>query len=200
MRKNDLKKTAYERYQLRWMIEHGKSLEDLRNELIANEEMLREDGNPKVRVCETWEVFEETGFNNELYSDYSEFLSQEFQDIDYMKSILDKEEFAIWKTIRFSSETDTFVEFSVTGDYSVHTLYVPDYTTFETADISQLIEYTLHAILDNGGSGRDVKNIIGFRKVTPEEFEIAAEGDYEVTITDLCYLADGLIDNIWKER
>ena len=198
VRKNDLRTIAYQRYQLKWMIEHGKSLDDLKAELLDGEQLIKDCGD-KPSVASAWGEFEDMGFGGEMYVCYSEFLDSEFLDIDYIRSLLSKEEMNVWKEIRFASETDTFAEFSLTGDMNTYTLYIPDYTDLEKADISELIEYTLHSILDNGGSGRDVRRIIGFFKVKPEEFEAVAEEDMECTITDLCYVANGYVERVWRE-
>ena len=199
MKKNELREVVYQRYQLQWMLDHGKSLDSLKQELKSNEDMLRDVGEAS-NVQTAWEIFEETGFHGEMYSCYNEFLVNELQDIDYMKSLLNKEEFEVWKVVRFAGETDTFAEFSITGDYGVYTLYIPEGTDIDKADISALIEYTLHAILDNGGSGQDVRQILGFRKVKSEVIASADESDSEYTFTDLCFMANGYIERIWEEN
>lgn len=198
MKKNELRKIAYQRYQLKWMIEHGKSLDLLKQELIANEEQLNDD-EEKVNVLSVWDMFEEMGFHGEMYVCYDEFFENEFQNIDYMKAILSKTELEVWKGIRFASETDTFAEFTITGDYSVYTIYVPEDTNLDKADVSALIEYTLHSILDNDGTVRDVKNILGFSKVNPKIFASAVDNNEECTFTDLCFMANGYIERVWEE-
>lgn len=198
VKKSNLREIAYQRYQLKWMLEHGKSLEDLKNKLLDGEQFIKDCGD-KATVSGAWDEFEEYGFDGEIYACYDEFLDNEFRDVDYMKTLLNKEEMEIWKEVRFASETDTFAEFSLTGDYSTYTLYVPDYTNLEIADVSELIEYTLHSILDRDGSGRDVKRILGFRKVKPELFEEIAESG-ECTITDLSYIADGCVEKVWMAK
>lgn len=83
----DIKKIAYEKYKLDWMLHHGYTLTDLMNEL----ESLRDDTDPINLLFIFWE--EEYGFGSEIWVCYQEFLDNEYLDEGYMKQLLTWEEY-----------------------------------------------------------------------------------------------------------
>ena len=83
----DIKKIAYEKYKLFWMLEHRYTLLDLVNSVQKYGYSFEE-----------WE--EEHGFEGEIYAGYHEFLHNEFLNREYIQSILNDEEMkAYWECI-----------------------------------------------------------------------------------------------------
>jgi hypothetical protein len=84
----NIKKVAYEKYRLDWMLSHGYTLTDLTNEL----DLLQEENNDSVsQLFADWEYG--FGFNSEIWVCYEEFLDNEYQDAEYMRAILSDTEF-----------------------------------------------------------------------------------------------------------
>lgn len=85
----DIKKIAYEKYKLDWMIAHGYTLADIMNEL--NDMQEEEPDTCVSNLFSDWEY--EFGFGSEIWACYDEFLEYEFNDKDYMKSLLNEDEY-----------------------------------------------------------------------------------------------------------
>lgn len=86
----DIKKNAYEKYKLRWMIDHGYTLADLMvamQPIYENYEIINID---LYSLFIDWES--DAGFNGSIWACYEEFLQNEFLDDDYMRSLLLPEE------------------------------------------------------------------------------------------------------------
>lgn len=89
-RKKYLKK-EYQKYQLKWMVEHGYSIDDLLKiclEIILEgyEEYPKDffaefNGNADSLVTATLIAFEQTGFQGELYACFDEWLEYEGKDL-----------------------------------------------------------------------------------------------------------------------
>lgn len=94
----DIRRKAYAKYQLDWMMQHGYSIMDLINELHQQQTEDPEDFDqlsyPIDKLYEEWE--EEFGFNGELWVCFDEFCDEEYEDAEYMKSLLTDEEFAAY--------------------------------------------------------------------------------------------------------
>lgn len=88
---NDIKKRAYELYKLDWMASHGHTLQDIAA-VVAE---LSDLGVPSEEV---FSEFEQNGFspNGEIYVCFDEFVVNEYQDMDYMRSLLSKEDFKLY--------------------------------------------------------------------------------------------------------
>lgn len=85
----DIKKIAYEKYKLDWMMGHGYTLVDIMNEL---DDMQEDEPDTCVsNLFSDWEY--EFGFESEIWACYDEFLECEFDDKDYMRTILNDEEY-----------------------------------------------------------------------------------------------------------
>lgn len=90
-----ISRTAYERYQLDWMISHGHSLEELFSIMdgIWSDDEYPDDHCPS----DYFEDFEsDTGFGGELYVCYDEFLGAEYQNKAYIKTLLSPEEYIVY--------------------------------------------------------------------------------------------------------
>lgn len=84
----DIKKIAYEKYKLDWMLRHGYTLEDLVRSLSDCMEEVNEDF---VVVFDIWES--DYGFGSEIWVCFDEFIDNEYQDKGYMKQLLTWEEY-----------------------------------------------------------------------------------------------------------
>lgn len=87
MENSKLRKGAYEKYQLDFMLKRGISLTEFVEELLKGESR----GSAK-------EYFDEfacnsNGFQGELWVCYDEFLENEYLDVDYMEYLLSEKEF-----------------------------------------------------------------------------------------------------------
>lgn len=83
-----IKQIAYEKYKLDWMLRHGYTLSDLMNEL---DQMQEESEDTVSQLFTDWEYG--FGFCSEIWVCYQEFLDSEYQDVGYMKELLDWDEF-----------------------------------------------------------------------------------------------------------
>ena len=92
----NIRKIAYNKYQLDWMKQHNFSLSELMTVLTEIQ-----DEDLSVSVDELFDEFEFTiGFRGVVWSSYSEFLDNEYQDEEYMKELLTNEEYTIYKKER----------------------------------------------------------------------------------------------------
>ena len=88
----DIKKIAYEKYRLDWMIAHGHSITMLLREL---ENMRQEDPDRSLlSMFEEWEYG--FGFSSEVWACYDEFLETEYQNESYMKALLTEYEYELY--------------------------------------------------------------------------------------------------------
>lgn len=88
----DIKKIAYEKYRLDWMIAHGHSIIELMKEL----ELMRQEDPERslLSLFEDWEYG--YGFSSEVWACYDEFLETEYQDESYMKALLTESEYELY--------------------------------------------------------------------------------------------------------
>lgn len=86
----EIKRIAYERYKLRWLIDHGYSISQLIEKLaeIENESDYCEDANEAYKEFEA-----ESGFGGELWVCFDEFTENEFQDRAYIRTLLNDREY-----------------------------------------------------------------------------------------------------------
>lgn len=86
----DITRTAYEKYRLDWMINHGHTL----TQLMKYMEILNGiKCNPEESVCRLFEDFNENGnFAGRLWKNYDEFMEAEFMDDEYMAALLTSDE------------------------------------------------------------------------------------------------------------
>lgn len=88
----DIKKIAYEKYRLDWMIAHGHSITMLLREL---ENMRQEDPERNLlSLFDDWEYG--FGFGGEVWACYDEFLETEYQNESYMKALLTDIEYELY--------------------------------------------------------------------------------------------------------
>jgi len=88
----DIKKIAYEKYRLDWMIAHGHSITELMKEL----ELMRQE-DPECSLLSLFEDWEYGyGFSSEVWACYDEFLETEYQDASYMKALLTEAEYELY--------------------------------------------------------------------------------------------------------
>lgn len=84
----DIKKIAYEKYKLDWMLKHGYTLTDLMDELNSMQE---ESEDTVSQLFIDWEYG--FGFRGEIWACFNEFIDNEYQDKGYMKQLLNWEEY-----------------------------------------------------------------------------------------------------------
>ena len=91
-----IKEKAYQLYKLDWLNSHGYTMEDIiyRVMSILDEndfdfKNFNMSGNDARYVLD---LLEEIGFNGEIYVCYDEFIDNEYQDKDYIKTLLNNEE------------------------------------------------------------------------------------------------------------
>lgn len=80
----NIKQIAYEKYKLDWMMRNGYSLSDLIRKVG---EYMEESDEDIVCSFDMWEY--DCGFGGEIWVCFDEFLENEYQDEEYMRSILD---------------------------------------------------------------------------------------------------------------
>lgn len=83
-----IKQMAYKKYKLDWMLQHGYTLEHLVEEVT---DYMDEVGWPFKETYKLWE--RDCGFDGEIWVCYDEFLDNEYQDVGYMKELLNENEF-----------------------------------------------------------------------------------------------------------
>lgn len=100
---DEFKKSCYEKYQLKWMIDHGYSLQDIFN--VCREGVFHVvETSSSVGwdfFCdEVEDYFDEVGFNGNIYACEEEFYDNEYLDENYMKSILSQKEIEFYNLIK----------------------------------------------------------------------------------------------------
>lgn len=83
-----IQRVAYERYQMYWLLDHGITMKDISDEAAKWMDEYRFDNEPS-----SFESFiAEYGFTGgEIYPCYDEFISSEFNDVDFMLNLLPEE-------------------------------------------------------------------------------------------------------------
>ena len=85
--------SAYERYKLKWMMDHGHTLD----ELLKHVQM--EIKESTKTIADAVSCFEnKIGFDGEIWVDKESFQAVEWEDLSYMQELLTDEEYKIWKT------------------------------------------------------------------------------------------------------
>ena len=93
-------------------------------------------------------------------------------------------------------ENESILTMTLTGDYCQYNLIMDD-EIHSLDDISQILEYTLHRMIDANFSQDEIRSSSGMYIPTPEELQELEEYD-EFTHIDLGYVLGGLILNIWS--
>jgi len=91
-------------------------------------------------------------------------------------------------------ENESIVTISITGDYCQYNL-VMDNDIHSLEDVSKILEYTLHRMVDAGFTPEEIRSNSGFFVPTDEELTELEEYDEFVHI-DLGYVLGGLIVSI----
>lgn len=85
-----IREHSYELYKLDWMASHGYTLQDVANALAT----LAGFGVPQDELLNE---FEQDGFDGgSIYASFDEFCDNEYQDMDFMRSLLSKEDFMLY--------------------------------------------------------------------------------------------------------
>lgn len=84
----NIRKIAYEKYKLDWMLQHGYTLKDLVSELSG---CMGEEDEDLITTFDIWES--DYGFGSEIWACFDEFIDNEYQDEDYMKQLLNWKEY-----------------------------------------------------------------------------------------------------------
>ena len=95
---DEFEKKCYEAYQLRWMIEHGYSLEKLMHIIVDRVAEEVEDDEDNAMTCADhvrqmadatrYEFLYDKGFgNSEVFASKDEFLGAEYLDVRYMRNL-----------------------------------------------------------------------------------------------------------------
>lgn len=87
----DIRKIAYQRYQLAWMLTHGITVQDIYKACAeaANENIEDKGPNATFKADDFRDYLEEHGFGSgSLWVCFDEFMGCEYQDKSYMRSIL----------------------------------------------------------------------------------------------------------------
>ena len=111
----NIERVAYERYKLDWMLHHGHTLTDLIKSIGSfidaavrnaegshiNEAMLNFEKNgfeSELRSSfSEWESNASFDSSNQIWACFNEFLDAEFEDEEYMQTILTDDEYAVYQ-------------------------------------------------------------------------------------------------------
>lgn len=105
----NIKKIAYEKYKLDWMLHHGYTLTDLINGLELMREENEDDSIQQLFV--DWEYG--FGFGSEIWVCFDEFIDNEYTDTDYMKQILTRDEYQKYQeNLNMNSRINAITEFA----------------------------------------------------------------------------------------
>lgn len=88
--KQDIRRIAYAKFQLWWILQHGYSVEDI-FKLVPAWLSDRDENNPEDTFS-NW--FFENGFCGEIYPCFDEFLTSEYRDNGLMMTLLSQKEYA----------------------------------------------------------------------------------------------------------
>ena len=103
----DIKRIAYEKYRLDWMLKHGYTLTSLMNELDSMQE---ESEDTVSQLFIDWEYG--FGFSSEIWVCFDEFIDNEYQDKGYMKQLLNWEEYEKYEEDMKMGRIDNIVNFA----------------------------------------------------------------------------------------
>ena len=110
----DIKKIAYEKYKLDWLMNHGYTLTDLINELDVVKED-EEDNDSIGLLFSFWE--DNCGFGSEIWVCYQEFINNEYADANYMKQILTRDEYQKYQEdLNMNNRINAIAEFAKRRD------------------------------------------------------------------------------------
>lgn len=90
-------KHCYEQYQLYWMRQHQKSIQDFLTSILETISDYEGD-KTAAELLTQWEY--DRGFDGELYASENEFLDIEFLDADFMKELLSETDYILYKKYR----------------------------------------------------------------------------------------------------
>lgn len=187
MNTKGIREQSYELYKLIWMKEHGYSLQDLAAELAA----LSDEGIPSVE--EVFSEFEQNGFSpsGEIYACFDEFIDNEYLDMEYMRSLLSKEDFMLYlRDIEKADEPAKVLRQKADDEYAKYESYAKKHgSAYE-----QLVYAYIHMAIMNGDLDEYAVNL--YTTVRPIESlyeEIESDNDLLYSrIVD--YLKDRLED------
>ena len=147
---DDIRKKSYELYKLDWMASHGYSLQDIAVEL-AN---LADEG---VSSEELLSEFEQNGFSGgEIYVSYDEFIDNEYQDMEYMKSLLSKEDFMLYlRDLDKADEPAKILRQKADDEYAKY----DGYAKRHGSAYEQLVYSYIHLAIRNGDLDKFAANM-----------------------------------------
>lgn len=90
---NTIRKIAYQKYQLYWMMSHCHPIAEL-IEYLENYKKDCEGDISLNSILNNWE--NEVGFNGSIWACYDEFLNNEYLDKDLMMILLDTFEYSMY--------------------------------------------------------------------------------------------------------
>ncbi|HBT64633.1 MAG TPA: hypothetical protein DEB10_08250 [Ruminococcaceae bacterium] len=88
----EITRTAYAKFKLLWMCDHGYDLDDFVKALAEQMELTRE---PLVETYWQWE--NDSGFGGAIWPCYAEFIDNEFLNQDFMAGILNDVEYSFYQ-------------------------------------------------------------------------------------------------------
>ena len=86
-----IRRRAYEKFKLRWMLGHGYTLEDM---IGFMQDIWNESKGSPFALFNDFQF--ENGFNGEIYPCYAEFLKFEYKDKMTMRGILSDSEYELY--------------------------------------------------------------------------------------------------------
>lgn len=93
-----------------------------------------------------------------------------------------------------SDDMSEIYRYNTTNSYSWHYFLAPKDTNIDHANINQLLERNLHAIIEYGGKEEDIRSILGACRFDDLDELQLRNDDYEPI--DLGYCVDGLLVSI----
>lgn len=165
----EIRKHSYELYKLDWMASHGYTLQDVATELAMLTACC-------VPAKDLLSEFEQNGFfGGEIYSSFDEFIDNEYQDMDYMRSLLSKENFVLYlRDLDKENETATILHQKAEDEYAKYESYAKKHGS----PYEQLIYAYIHLAIMNGDLDKHAPSLYTMDK--PIEFlyeEIQCDSD-----------------------
>lgn len=180
-----IREHSYELYKLDWMASHGYTLQDVADALAT----LAGFGVPQDELLNE---FEQDGFDGgSIYASFDEFCDNEYLDMEYMRSLLSKEDFMLYlRDIEKADEPAKVLRQKADDEYAKYEGYAKKHgSAYE-----QLVYDYIHLAIINGDLDKHASALYTMEK--PIEYlyeEIQCDNDL-IYSSIVDYLKDRLED------
>lgn len=180
-----IREHSYELYKLDWMASHGYTLQDVADALAT----LAGFGVPQDELLNE---FEQDGFDGgEIYASFDEFVDNEYKDMDYMRSLLSREDFMLYlRDLDKADKPAKILRQKADDEYAKY----DGYAKRHGSAYEQLVYAYIHLAIMNGDLDEYAVNLYTTDRPIESLYE-EIEGDNDLLYSRIVdYLKDRLED------